>query len=439
MNKNQYKELFDSVSPSRELIESTRRKAENMAERKTGFAFKKRALVLALCLLLTVGGAVAAVTGSGILSRLYEEPTERAMEAVVMSGDIVASEGITLTMDEYLMDGSTLHCAWTVTSTREEDVYYLTEYEILDDLSGYAAGGDYGAYGSMESGGDLLMVRLSPDAPSYSGYMGFGYDVAPERKVQVKVTVRAFTTELEPVEVPDIYEVIWYNDPAITMREYSENGQLPYGANNPFTSVASYPEVQVELENLLSHGEDYEAALLPALNESGLMKELTTLSIIVTVDPAEAGDALYALAEPETFTLPGRTVTLDEVKLDIASTLIRYTIRPDEAPDMTGNWSAGNWYLMYDQDGRLLNTAYGIGLDMGINNIWNEDGSVSFPEEGCIITVVMDGNPMEEAPEYIRFVPTCDLPRQEGVIPADYYAEMAAMAEESECFTLYLD
>ena len=88
---------------------------------------KKRAasLLLALVLLVQmVGTAFAAVSASGILNRLFpnDEPSAQVVESVVANPAQVTENGVTLNIDEYLIDQNTMHLGWTVSSHLVESV-----------------------------------------------------------------------------------------------------------------------------------------------------------------------------------------------------------------------------------------------------------------------------------------------------------------------------
>ena len=127
MLKDDYKAIYDRIQPSRSL------EAETEAQIMAHFDGKKlikpvsRTAVIAIALaVLLIGTAIAATLQSNILSNLFRgrTPSPDAEAALVRDAGQVSDAGITLKLDEYLVDQNTLNLSWTVTSERDEPVYY---------------------------------------------------------------------------------------------------------------------------------------------------------------------------------------------------------------------------------------------------------------------------------------------------------------------------
>ena len=177
MLKDDYRKLFDSISPDAALEQRTRKEIMDMLHPKRKYRNNvRRAVCLAAAMLLLVGTAFAVMTASGILGRLFRnvEPSQQALESIVRDSMQVSDNGVTLNMDEYLFDQSTLHLGWTVSSEREKDVFYTSSYHYSysnpDDeiLAEESIGGVYGAYGSGDVG-DGLLVHLNGENPNFTG------------------------------------------------------------------------------------------------------------------------------------------------------------------------------------------------------------------------------------------------------------------------------
>ena len=131
MLKDDYRKLFDSISPDAALEQRTRREIMDMLHPKGKHRNRlRRAACIAAAALLLIGTALAVVRASGILDRLFrgEAPSRQAQEAVVRDYMQVSKNGVTLKLDEYLFDRNTLHLGWTVSSEREGDVFYTSSY-----------------------------------------------------------------------------------------------------------------------------------------------------------------------------------------------------------------------------------------------------------------------------------------------------------------------
>src|SRR5699024_2668836 len=115
-------------------------------------------LALALC-----GFAVAA-SQSRLLESLFfgNAPTPEAERLVTQAGTAVERDGVTLTIDEYLLDGADLYVRWTVTNGRDEPLMLMTS-DLEVDAPATPINEDNLADWLFASG-----VLLDGEHPSYS-------------------------------------------------------------------------------------------------------------------------------------------------------------------------------------------------------------------------------------------------------------------------------
>ena len=446
MIREEYKKAFTDILPDPALEARTERMAIEMRMKMNTRPARRVSAVLiaAIVFVLAAGIAVAATIHSGILDGLfiYGEPTEAAQEAVVHGGDSASDEGVTLAVTEYLMDGNYLYVNWNVSSEREEPVYYVTDFKFDDGGAADAqpVGGNYGMSTSTEVG-DNMLVQLAPDRLDYLGEMAYNYQSAPGVPVVATIHIRAFTTGLTPVavnEFTDIYHPIGAEGAACqAMAAAGEIGVTPEG----WCNVNDYPAYVEAYEALMA---DYDSESDPndeiwnqlcedALVESGLMQPLTELSVTVTVPVQTSDPAKSAGIGESEFVLPDRRVVIREFSMDVASTVLSYDIYPNEEISLEGNWAwDGWWYLLVDPQGNVLNPTLGLGLGASTNDETRADG------EPLCITVSCSGNPATEIPEYVTFVPVCQLERGENENSFDYSRRMAALANPEDCFTVTL-
>ena len=165
-----------------------------------------------------------------------------------------------------------------------------------------------------------------------------------------------------------------------------------------------------------------------------LILSLALLTVVAVVFARAAGDAAEAVAPAarptariETarrFEMPGRTVVLNQFLLDASETVIEYDVLSEEHIE-----PKCAWYLLFDQNGALLNIDYALSLTIDTRE---ENGAF-------VVSLSVSGRALPETVESIRFVPVCTLERLDGENAEDYYLRMAALAEENECFTVSLD
>ena len=89
------------------------------------------------------------------------------------------------------------------------------------------------------------------------------------------------------------------------------------------------------------------------------------------------------------------------------------------------------WYLIFDQDGRLLNIDYALSLSIDTHEESGRDTPV--------ISLSVSGRALPDTVTSLRFVPVRALDRLDGETAEDYYQRMAALAADGECFTVSLD
>ena len=437
MLKDEYKAIYDRIQPSRSL------EAETEAQIMAHFDGKKlikpvsRTTVIAIALaVLLVGTAIAATLQSNILSNLFRgrTPSPEAEAALVRDAGQVSDAGITLTLDEYLADQNTLNLSWTVTSQRDEPVYYVTWAEIddqglteADEAQGYVPGFPYGS--SDESIGDNALVRLAPGAIAYTSYTSWGWAHGIDRALTARVFVRAYTTDLvmkqTDFRAPELYCMEPGDAACAVVKDIEAAGGIPMACNLPLCYVGSYDAYRQALGN----GTEPEE-ICDALAASGLFQPLKDLTLEVEIaEPIDT--AGFELAEPQTFELPGRTVELKAMKFDIASTLIRYDVILDNDADAN---AATCWYLVAGPDGQVKNVEWSLSLSGSEAETTERDG------KSCTVIHYDLGSdsPVTDLPESLTFIPVSDLPREEGEPSTAYWQRVADQAKAEDCFTVKL-
>ena len=436
MLKDDYRTLFDSISPDAALEQRTRKEIMDMLHPKRKYRNNvRRAVCLVAAMLLLVGTAFAVMTASGILGRLFRngEPSQQALDSIVRDSMQVSDNGVTLNMDEYLFDQSTLHLGWTVSSEREKDVFYTSSYHYSysnpDDeiLAEESIGGVYGAYGSGDVG-DGLLVHLNGENPSHDSYAGYGYKSMPEGTINTRVIVHAYETDYELTDVESAYDLAFVDpgDPASLALEGAR--QIGVDANHK-TAINGYNAYNEALQKLLADGMDWDAAHEAAFVESGIFKEVAVLELNVSIEPSEAAEPNFKLDGERTYELSDATVILKTLTVDTASTIVEYTVIPDKPVNSDGSQSLGLSYLFFDQDGNPLNAEYMMGAyGTEIDPI---DGKQAF-------AISHDGNPLPETVTAITFVPRGQIERMENEPSNDYYLRVKEAADEDQCFTVEL-
>lgn len=433
MPKDAIRDLFDSVTPDASIVLKTEREIRNMIKSKNEkrrIPLKAAAVALAACLVLT--GTALALNASGILERLFPNGkiNEQAKENLVTNAVSSSQNGITLSMDEYLIDQNTMHMGWTVRSEREKDVFYTTSYELIytnpadEVLAENSIGGRYGSTSSIDIGNDM-MVHLSKAAPAYSSFTDYGYNGSLTSDIQAKVIVRAYETDYEIAEIVQVMDLYEPDSDIVKMLEKEKKVAIDALHRSTIAGYSAFIEAR---DKHLRDGMDIDEASERALVESGVFREVACVEACVTIQPGQAPVARYTLAEPMYFDLPGKTVILKTLTLDSASTIIEYDVLTSS--DASGILKDGLYYILFDQDGNPLTADYGIGMEGGETE--------PAPDGRRTWNIVHSGNPIPEDVMSITFVPKGTLERMEMESSNDYFLRIRENTDENACFTVNL-
>lgn len=433
MPKDAIRDLFDSVTPDASIVLKTEREIKNMINKKYGkrsIPLRAAAVALAACLILT--GTALALNASGILERLFPNGniSESARKNIVTNAAQATQNGITLNMDEYLIDQNTMHLGWTVSSERERDVFYTTSYELIytspaDELvAKNSIGGRYGSSSSIEIGNDM-MAHLAKSSPDFSSYTDFGYNGSISSPIEAKIMIRAYETDCEIAKVEHIMDL--YDPESDVVKGLEKDKKVGVDTHHRST-IGGYSAFIKARDKRLNEGMDIDEASELALVESGVFREIACLEVAVTIQPGQAPVARYSLSEPMVYELPGKTVILKTLALDSASTIIEYDVVTDE--NAASILKDGLYYILFDQNGNPLTADYYIGMEGGEKEPMSDGRRVW--------NIVHSGNPIAEDVTAITFVPKGTLERMETEPSNNYFLRIKESADANTCFTVYL-
>lgn len=433
MPKDAIRDLFDSVSPDASIVLNTEREIRNMIERKNEnrrIPLKAAVIALAACLILT--GTALALNASGILERLFPNGniSKQAKDSIVINAAQATENGITLNLDEYLIDQNTMHLGWTVRSERDRDVFYTTSYELnytnpADELlAENSIGGRYGSTSSIDVGNDM-MVHLSKASPIYSGFTDYGYNGCLTSPIQAKVIVHAYETDYEIAEIVQVMDL--YEPGSEIVKNLEKEKKVAVDALHRST-ISGYSAFIEARGKRLKEGMDIDEASEIALVESGVFRKVAVLEVNVTIQPGQTPVSRYSLSEPLVFELPGKTVVLKTLAIDSASTIIEYDVITDA--NASSILKDGLYYILFDQNGNPLTGDCSIGMEGG------EKEPLSSGKRAW--NIVHSGNPIPEDVNSITFVPKGTLERMEMEASNDYFIRIKENTDINTCFTVHL-
>ena len=363
---------------------------------------RRRALLIAAILgaLLLAAAAVAATLKSQILNDLFDGTQAPAVmeEAIVYNAARCEKDGVALNIGEYLFDAGSVNISFTVSTEREEPVFYLIDTYMLDAsqnrIGGFDQTYDVGDGSMPMINGQVGDVVVGPSRTTSmeSNFVHYvpdkGLDIwMPKEPITLRVTIEAFTTELTPRLMEDglIDVCISPDDPLA--KELSEKRQIPisaYGLSN-ITQDPAYIRAKQALVDQIdpsldsdAQDEQWHRAYIDAHAASGLMKPLTTLTAQVTLDPSTINPLPVARMDGDsTIELEDYTLVVEQMDFYAASTQLRVRIYPkaideeasyvlwiadgDYVPLYIRNHSTGGGGLEKDESDRYCYEWYLVG------------------------------------------------------------------------------
>lgn len=343
--------------------------------------FKPAAAILLAAALVMCGLAYAA-SQSHLLEKLFhgDAPTPQAELLLTQLGAETEKDGVTLTIDEYLLDGADLYVNWTVTSRHEEPLMLM-----MSDLETAAAGISSG----VDSETDWIFsmgVLLDAEHPSYSSVSRYHFDdSAPAKAFDVTLTAALLRTVAPILSAEDAGD---FTGTPTLLASFDLEGPIPLSA---VSELRAQEDGAYSMSNDLGEAMDGEPsfdAMLRALDEQGYATEALRLPVQFTVVPDEEHIVHTEIVGARTFRFDKFTLTLLKADFTAAGVNIRYRIVPSEPGDPWNTLAARLNYEVHPN---------GQAGEWG----WSQSKSVL---SGAILSEI-DASPSSAIPDWVRLMP----------------------------------
>ena len=355
---------------------------------------KKRAkvslsLVAALVAVLVLSGIAFAMTNSSIRSRLfvYQEEPEETNLPILQDIASTSADGLSMSIDEALYDGSVAYLDLTVASDLEEPVFVNLAYEFTVG-SGKPEVEDH----SLDFEDHIIRML---DGKSGNGYFTL---YIPEAYIglplDVKMTCTFYRTGLKPGSEPSETEVAAENNalyytPEEAARREAEG--IIMVSEEGFSNIGRYPtyqEQEMSMEPI--DGESDAEFAMRCIEASGLMTKIDVLVTDARIEPQSTlAEDVYILSAPVTVRRNNIDITVTDAVFTPISTRIQFeTVVPkDEYDPETNEWLP---FVAHDTPLLLTNDA-GDPLTMDLGIQW--DG-IELADGSYKINGIREGRPM---------------------------------------------
>ena len=271
---------------------------------------------VALAAMLALSGLALAASRSALLQRLFQggDPTPQAETLLTQVGASAKCDGVTLTIDEYLLDGADLYVRWTVASGRD-DPLMLVVSDLEIDAPAEAINDDNAADWTFNSG-----VLLDAAHPSYSAVSRLHFEKsAPASAFDVGFTAALLRPIAPIVDWDAVSEVD--GAPLLLRSEWDDCVQLT--AVNRVTREADGLSYSSDLDRV---GEWTMDAMLTAMDRGGYASELLRIPVRFAVEPDSEHMVHTDVVGSGTFAFDRFALIIDHADFTAAGVTIRYRI-----------------------------------------------------------------------------------------------------------------
>ncbi len=335
---------------------------------------------VALAATLALGGLAFAFSQSTLLPHLFSgtKPSREAERLLVQLGSQTEKDGLTLTIDEYLLDGADLYVDWTITSSRDEPLLLVS--------SGLTADADAQNLGDDDAsmwywGGGVL---LDAEHPTYSAVSRLHFDEAcPKTDFDVSLTAAVFRPTAPIVDSQDAGE---FSDRPTLLRSRDGDAQLVFLASE---RTASGSDAWVLGGGALDEATDFEG-FSEALEREGYGEELAAVPVRFTVQPQPERMVRTEIAGQRAFVFDRFILVVERANFTAAGANLRLRVTPRNVKGLA-DFSSDLWFEILP-DGREADNGF---------------MQTRYLSEGSIVVEVL-ARAGSELPKFVRILPTTD-------------------------------
>lgn len=362
-------------------------------------------LVAALIGALLLAGLAYAAVQSNLLGRLFPNttPNPQAERLVTPLNLSETKDGVTFTINEYLLDGSDLYVNWTASSEVAEPMILLNGPMAAEGTS-LMDNGDPASLSLQEGaplGDELLGQSISRGITSTN--VGHFYEEIPNGPFEVTMTALFMTPVAELVKEADMTERT--HSPTLMFGERGERWVVDFISDYQPNATAiefSADMLGNYLDAHLTEGHSMReriACYQAAYEQLGYAQTLAKIELIFTVEPDPEHIVHTVIDGPDTFEFDEFTIRFTQMDFTAASTHIEYEVTPAEiSGDITEDWLYSEmWFEVYP-DGKPLTKPLsqqhdgGSGDNAFIGELWGE----ALPETPTSVTIIPERHKQSE-------------------------------------------
>ena len=340
----------------------------------------RSAAAIALAAMLTLGGLAVAFSQSTLLPQLFSgtKPSREAERLLVQLGGQTEKDGLSLTIDEYLLDGADLYVDWTITSSRDEPLLLVSSGLTTDADAQNLSDDDVSMW---YWGGGVL---LDAEHPTYSTVSRLHFDeTCPETDFDVSLTAAVFRPTAPIVDSQDAGE---FSDRPTLLRSRDIDTQIVLLVSD---RTASDGDGWILSGGALDEAADFEA-FSKALEDDGYGEELTAVPVRFTVQPQPERMVRTEIAGQRAFVFDRFILVVERANFTAAGASLRLRVTPRNTKDLT-DFSTDLWFEILP-DGREADNGF---------------MQTRYLSEGSIVVEVL-ARAGSELPSFVRILPTTD-------------------------------
>lgn len=330
--RDQLKKAFPATPDS--FDQRMRSTLEHLPARR-GRRTLKSAVAVALAAAIALCGLAFATSQSELLRELFgaTSPTPQAQTLLTQLNMETTQDDVTLSIDEYLLDGADLYVRWTVTSQRQEALMLMVS-DLETGLNAYPIGDSNLAELHFASG-----ILLDAEHPSYSGTSRIHFEGrAPEDLFDVSFTA-VLLKPLAPI-VDDDEAGTFSGTPTLLRSEFDGAIHLSAVSEREECGEDCYG-MQSDLD---FSGDSSVDGMLDQIERAGYAQEVLRIPVRFTVAPDEAHIVHTEVEGTKTFSFVPFVIVIDSADFTAAGVNIRYTIIPRDSDDPWTSLASKLWF-----------------------------------------------------------------------------------------------
>lgn len=309
-----------------------------------------RTVAAMLAAAVAMGGLAIAATHSQLLDAIFptQPPTPQAENLVVELGTVAETENVTLTIEEYLLDGADLYVRWNVTSTADEPLMLM----VSDVQTPYAAQSILDEnFCSWELG---MGVLLTQEYPSHSEVSRIHFDEEIGEESFEATLTAALLKPIAPLRNGD--SISDFSDTPTLLYSTYENGLtlLNTVCNLNMEDDSCYSTDSEDLYRAMGEAYSFDA-MINAIETCGYAEVQARIPVRFAVSPDTKNIVHTQIIGQNVFAFDRYTMIVDHADFTAAGVDIRYRLILSDAANPEQNIASQLWFEVLPDGHRTEN------------------------------------------------------------------------------------